>query len=125
MNCCVNVVLRLKALTAVLYLVCAQNQHYSGEEIRSGLLTGWRTRSGQAQVVPGRRSCHAATLGAHEKALPDQERLGDLFNGFALFANRNSKRGQSDRSATEPAAQGIEYGAVQPVQAKFVHLVML
>jgi hypothetical protein len=125
MNCCVNVVLRLKAPTAVLYLVCAENQHYSGEEIRSGLLTGWRTRSGQAQVVPGRRSCHSATLGAHKKALPDQERLGDLFNGFALFANRNSKRRQSDRSATEPAAHRIEYGAVQPVQAKFVHLVKL
>jgi hypothetical protein len=75
--------------------------------------------------MPGRWSCDPATLGAHQKTLTHQERLGDLFDGFALFTNRDCQRGQSDRTATEPAAHRIEYRVVQSVEAKLVYLIQL
>jgi hypothetical protein len=42
--------------------------------------------------MPGGGRRNPAALGAHQEALPDEERLRDFFHSFALLANRNGQR---------------------------------
>ena len=62
------------------------------EEIGACLAARNRTRRSQPKVTPGGWRRNSAALGAHHEALPDQERLRDLFHGFAFLADRNGQR---------------------------------
>ena len=74
-------------------------------------------------MTPGGSSRNSAALGAHQEALPNQKRLGNLLNGFPLLSHRDSQRGQTHRATPESAAYRIEYGAIQPIQTQLVHLI--
>ena len=76
-------------------------------------------------MVPGGGRRDAAARRAGEQAGADQERLGDLLDGLALLADRDGEGRDADRSPAEAAAQHVEHGPVEAVEAGLVDLEQL
>src|SRR5918998_82268 len=77
--------------TAVLYLLGAENP----EKVVA-------RRDRQAEVSPRGRGGHPPPGGAHQEALPDQERLRHLLDRLPLLTYRDGERRQPDGTPTEP-----------------------
>ena len=84
-----------------------------------------RPRRGSARSAgaPGRgaprpRRGHPAARRADQQPLAHEERLGDRLDGLGLLAHGDGEGGQPDRSPAEAAAQRVEHGAVEPVEAR-------
>src|SRR4051794_33449534 len=74
-------------------------------------------------MLPGRVRRDPAPGGAGQQPKPDEEGFGDLLDGLALLADGDRQRAEPDRPAAEAAAQNIEDGPVEAVEAGAVHLV--
>ena len=72
------------------------------------------------QVRGARR--HAAARGAHQEALLDQKRLGDVLERAAFLAERCRQAVDPDRAAVEALDDGGEELAVEVVEALTVYL---
>ncbi len=74
-------------------------------------------------MLPRSRCRDPSTGRAGEQPGADEERLGDLLDGLDLLADGDRERPDTDRSAAEAAHQGVEHGAVEPVEAELVDVV--
>ena len=79
-------------------------------------------RSGAVEAEVGVRGRHrdAPAWRAGEHPLLDQERLVHVLDRLGLLADADRQRRQADRAAAELAAQGVEDGAVDLVEAELV-----
>ena len=77
-----------------------------------------RARRGYAQVRPGPGGGHPAARGALDQALLEQERLVGVLDGVGLLPHALRQRGQAHRLAAEAAAERVEDGPVDLVQAR-------
>ncbi len=76
-------------------------------------------------MLPGGRRRDAATRSAGQETEADEEGLGELFDGFALFADGHGERLDADRSPAEALAQSSKDGPVEAVESECVDFIQV
>ena len=74
-------------------------------------------------MPPGARSGDPAARRTGQESQSYEEGLGELLDGLSLLTDGHRKRRDPDRPAAEAAAQCIEHGTVESVEAELVDLV--
>ena len=75
------------------------------------------------QVLPAPFGGDSATWGTHEESQANQEGFGDLLDRLRLLPHADGKGRQPHRATVELAADGLQDGTVQTIQAQLVNLV--